>query len=99
MQEYLEYLKEQKLSESTQRKYLRDANALLNYVGEREITSELLEEYKAYLLETHNTTSVKSMVVAANKYLEYIGKPDSRRVRKASERGENVQRRQNVYAH
>lgn len=76
MQEYLEYLKKQKLSESTQRKYLRDANALLNYVGEREITSELLEEYKAYLLETHNTTSVKSMVVAANKYLEYIGNPE-----------------------
>lgn len=76
MQEYLEYLKEQKLSESTQRKYVRDAKAMLNFIGERDITPELLGEYKAFLLDSHSSTSVKSMIIAANKYLEFIGDPN-----------------------
>lgn len=75
MEEYIAFLKERGLSENTQRKYLRDANALLKFTGEREITPELLDDYKRFLLKNHPESSVKSMVIAANKYLEYIGNP------------------------
>ena len=75
MQEYSTYLKKSGLSENTQIKYLRDAKALLQFAGERKITPDLLNEYKAFLLKNHPTTSVKSMAIAANKCLEFIDCP------------------------
>lgn len=75
MDEYLAYLRSLKLSENTQRKYLRDAKSLTTFIDNREITPEILDEYKAFLLGRHTSASVKSMVIAANKYLEYTGSP------------------------
>ncbi len=55
-------------SEHTIEKYLRDIKKLQNFLSERELTKELLIEYKAYLkgCGKYITTSVNSFLSAAN---------------------------------
>ncbi len=73
MVEYADFLKSEGLSENTRKKYLRDANALLKFADGRDLTPELLGEYKQNLLENHPENSAKSMIIAVNKYLEFAG--------------------------
>lgn len=73
MDEYLKYLNSLSLSKNTMHKYLHDAEILIEFIGDREITSELLDEYKKFLLQKYSVTGTKSMCIAANKYLEFIG--------------------------
>lgn len=73
MREYWVYLESSQFLENTKRKKLHDARALLDFAGEHEITPNILAAYKVFLLERHPATSVKSMLIAANKYFEFIG--------------------------
>lgn len=73
MKKYAAYLMESGLALNTVKKYLRDAEAFLNFASGREATAELLEEYKAFLLGKYPVSSVRSMTFAVNKYLCYSG--------------------------
>ena len=75
MEKYTAYLTESGLAPNTVKKYLRDAEAFLSFVSAREITAELLGEYKAFLLGKYPVSSVRSMTFAVNKYLSYSGSP------------------------
>ncbi len=67
------YLQLDNRMEITVKKYIRDAEIFLNFLGDRKISEELLEEYKEFLLSKYAQTSVKAMLIALNKYLEYCG--------------------------
>ncbi len=67
------YLQSENQREITVKKYMRDAGIFLNYLGDRKIEEAVLSEYKAELLNKYAQTSVKAMLFAINKYLEYCG--------------------------
>ncbi len=64
MVEYADFQKSEGLSKNKRKKYLRDANALLKFADGRDLTPELLGEYKRNSLENHPENSAKSMIIA-----------------------------------
>lgn len=73
MNEYSAYLDNLRMSGKTKRKYMHNAEVMLKFIDSHEVTHQILEEYKSFLLEKYTPVSAKSMIIAANKYLEYIG--------------------------
>ncbi len=65
------YLQLDNRMEITVKKYIRDTGIFLNFLEDRKISEDVLEEYKAFLLNKYAQTSVKAMLIALNKYLEY----------------------------
>lgn len=50
----------------------------LIFSGERELSKEIILEYKKLLIEEYRTSSVNSMLIAVNGYLSWIGRDDLR---------------------
>ncbi len=65
------YLQLDNRMEITVKKYVRDTKVFLNFLEDRKISEDVLKEYKAFLLNKYAQTSVKAMLIALNKYLEY----------------------------
>ena len=81
MQELLDfrnYLIESEKSELTVKKYIRDVQYFLSWMGNRELNKCQVLAYKAELMETHAVTSVNSMLSSVNCYLDFIGRVDCR---------------------
>lgn len=79
MKRYEEYLKLEELAEGTVHIYLREAEHLEEYLSGRNITKNLLLEYKKELLETGNSPATVNLhIVAADRYLKYLGHTDCR---------------------
>ena len=64
LREYREYLRDREMSENTVEKYLRDAENFLSFSNGREISRELMMEYKSYILNAWKISSVNSMITA-----------------------------------
>lgn len=73
LREYGEYLRDREMSENTVEKYLRDAENFLRFSNGREISRELMMEYKSYILNAWKISSVNSMITAVNSYLKWAG--------------------------
>lgn len=73
LKRYGEYLLEEGISKRTRCRYLHDAGALADFLGPREVTPELLKEFKVSQLEKNKAVSVKSEIFGVNKYLKFIG--------------------------
>ena len=73
LREYGEYLRDREMSENTVGKYLRDAENFLQFSNGREISRELMMEYKSYILNAWKISSVNSMITAVNSYLKWAG--------------------------
>lgn len=73
---YVEYLRDREMSENTVEKYLRDAENFLRFADGREISRELMLEYKAYILDSWKISSANSMITAVNSYLKWVGKSE-----------------------
>lgn len=75
---YERYLKEEEKSAATIEKYMRDVKALYEFLPEeKEVTKELLVDFKQGLIEKgYKTTSINSMLVAVNRFLDYINTPN-----------------------
>lgn len=73
-------LEEDEKSGNTIDKYLRDAASFFAFAGEREITKELVREYKKSLVGSgrYKERSINSMLVAANRLLDFLGLGDCR---------------------
>ena len=62
-----------------QEKYGRDIRHFLAFAGKKEVTKELLLQYKDSLLrQNYAVASINSMVVALNRYFEYLGRGELR---------------------
>ena len=78
LEHYRQYLTECEKSKNTIEKYLRDVRAFLIFSGERELSKEIILDYKKLLIEKYRTSSVNSMLIAVNGYLSWIGRDDLR---------------------
>lgn len=66
LKKFEKYLIERENARATIEKYVRDTGKFLDYLGEREVTKELLMAYKTCLMEEYAASSVNSMLVALN---------------------------------
>lgn len=73
LEEYKNYLIEQEKSKCTVEKYRRDIQKWMDFLDEREVTKELMVEYKKELGQQYAAASCNSMLVAVNVFLEYLG--------------------------
>lgn len=74
---YIKHMVEDEKSEATIEKYVRDVTAFLQFAGDLSMSKELVLEYKSHLEEKgYQVTSMNSMLVAVNGYLDYIGYPE-----------------------
>ena len=78
LEHYRQYLIECEKSKNTIEKYLRDVRNFLIFSGERELSKEIILEYKKLLVEKYRTSSVNSMLIAVNGYLSWMGRDDLR---------------------
>ena len=78
LEHYGQYLTECEKSKNTIEKYLRDVRTFLIFSGERELSKEIVLDYKKLLVEKYRTSSVNSMLIAVNGYLNWIGRDDLR---------------------
>ena len=71
------YLKSEEKSENTIEKYIRDVCAFLAYVGEVEVTKEIVIAYKNKTLsDNYAARSVNSMLASINSLLSFLGWTD-----------------------
>lgn len=70
---FLNHLHEQERSAHTLSKYAHDLNTLLKYLDGKPLNKAALIEWKQQLVATFAPTSVNSMLVAVNSYLNFIG--------------------------
>ena len=79
LQEYESHLRQEEKSQATIEKYLRDIHYLYRYLRKsKELNKEAMISYKDYLIHEYAASSVNSMLTAANGYLEFIGKGESK---------------------
>lgn len=72
--EFREYLLRNERSEATIEKYLRNVVRFMNWSGGRELSKELVIEYKASLTESVST--VNGVISAINSFLVFLGRPE-----------------------
>ena len=69
------YLIAEEKSKATTEKYVRDVNAFMAFARERELSKQLILDYKQHLLQQeYRPASINSMLASVNAWLRYIGK-------------------------
>lgn len=77
IQSFNQYLIREEKSTATVEKYLRDARAFVVYVGERNVTKEVVMAYKKYLQKKdYAVRSINSMLASLNSLLDFLGWSD-----------------------
>ncbi|HIU75076.1 MAG TPA: tyrosine-type recombinase/integrase [Candidatus Pelethocola excrementipullorum] len=70
---YIQKLRYSEKSEHTLEKYRRDITRFSKFIGERQITKELVLEYKDSIRKDYEPVSVNSMLAAVNGFLKDLG--------------------------
>lgn len=78
LEKFAECLLEEEKSKNTIDKYVRDVKRFLEYAGEEEITPGMVRAYKEELLKNYKVSSANSMLIALNRYLRFIDRPECR---------------------
>ena len=65
------YLVNEEKSAATLEKYIRDINAFIAWLGERELTKSAVLEYKEHIIESYAVASVNSMLSSLNSFFAY----------------------------
>lgn len=73
MQEFELYLKDGERSDATIEKYMRDVRYFAEFVGESEISKQIVLEYKNRLRASYAVSSANSMIAALNSFLRFRG--------------------------
>jgi len=76
--EYLEMLKQEERSSSTQAQYQRSVERFLSYAGGRELDKELVVAYKEELAREFSPSTVNGALAALNGYFKFLGRDDLR---------------------
>ena len=77
LEKYAAYLYCEEKSDATREKYLRDVNAFSLYIGNEEVTKEIVVEWKRHLVEAqYAVRSINSMLASVNSFLRYMGKDE-----------------------
>ena len=76
IREYSEYLSREEKSAATREKYVRDVKSFCEYADGKEITKELVLEWKKNLIvRGYAARSVNSMLAGVNSFLDFTDKP------------------------
>ena len=74
VERYRYKLVEEEKSAATIEKYMRDIRTFVQWLGRnREITKERVIQYKEYLKKHYKVVSTNSMLVALNRFFQYLG--------------------------
>lgn len=77
IKEFLDYLRREEKSPATMEKYLRDVRVFCAYADGKEITKELVVEWKKHLVESgYAVRSINSMLASLNSLLDFLGWSD-----------------------
>lgn len=71
-----QYLHEEEKGTATIEKYTRDVRSFLAFLAGRSIGKAAVISYKEHLTAHYAPASVNSMLIAVNRFLRYIGRPD-----------------------
>lgn len=63
-------------SKRTIEKYLRDVRNFLKFLDKRELSHDVIVNYKAAIIEKYAVRSANSMIAALNYYLSFLGRKD-----------------------
>ena len=72
---YGAFLRDEERSENTIQKYLYNIFVMLKYLNGREVTKELLIQWKRDLSGSYSTATVNSMLTAVNNFFRFLGWP------------------------
>ena len=67
------YLRDAEKSEATIEKYMRDVGCFAEYVGQEDISKQIVLKYKSGLLESYAVSSANSMIAAVNSFMRFCG--------------------------
>lgn len=70
---FIRYLIQEEKSHHTVEKYQRDLKKFIRFLGAREITKDLVIEYKENLSERYAVSSVNSMLASLNHFMQFAG--------------------------
>lgn len=77
IEKYRRYLQEEERSLATVGKYIRDIYNFFDFIGDKQkLNKEVVIQYKQSLGEKYKASSINSMLVAVNGFLEFIGMND-----------------------
>ena len=74
--EFKNYLISNEKSDATVERYMRDVTAYIRWLDGREMSKELMIQYKAKLVDNYEPASVNTMLASLNAYLDFIGHPE-----------------------
>lgn len=74
LKKYIEYLRSEEKSKATIEKYQRDITKFLTYATDKPISKELVMQFKEFLSKKYKVSSVNSILVAVNLFLDFIKK-------------------------
>nr|WP_296455732.1 tyrosine-type recombinase/integrase [uncultured Acetatifactor sp.] len=72
MERFESRLKEEEKSRATIEKYLRDAKAFADFLGDAPVTKDAVIRYKSHLSENYAVASANSMLAAVNSFLRFL---------------------------
>ena len=76
---FAHFLQREEKSDATIEKYIRDVQALANYIGTRRLTKNIIREYKQKLIaKGYAVKSINSMIASINSLLRFIGREECR---------------------
>ena len=70
---YEQFLREQERSAGTIEKYMRDIRKFVRFLGDQTLSKETVISYKEELSRTYAVTTANSMLVAINRFFQYLG--------------------------
>ena len=73
IEKFAVYLKDEEKSTNTLEKYIRDVRVFSDFVGDDEITKEIVIEYKRLLQEKYKVRSVNSVLASLNSFFGFVG--------------------------
>lgn len=71
--EYMDYLKKEERSVRTIQKYFHDLKKCMEFIEERELTKEVLLQWKEQLQSMYTSASVNTVLAAVNGFLGFMG--------------------------
>ncbi len=74
--EFKNYLVKTEKSHNTAEKYMRDIYTFFNWLGDNEISKELVSQYKEHILRKYKISSVNSMLSSINSFFDFCGRYD-----------------------
>ena len=74
--EFKNHLISEEKSEATAERYMRDVTAYITWLNGREMSKELMIQYKAELVDKYEPASVNTMLSSLNAYLDFKGYPE-----------------------